>query len=206
MRGKAFLKRKSIDLSYKLSLINGSNVNYYKSVHHPIPTHPVGTGSTLEISKTDQQTLLSTEFPDIFASCPNRRRKKERFWKDAKKGDHIVRLSPRVLDWYKRWKSLSFCKIWNNLPLLCFLLDPLTNRHCRAWSSMINLWRDSRTCQKWRILLLARPRFNYNYLEISKENVLRNMMLSRWSCFTWKFFMTWFHKILKLILKAPIMS
>ena len=24
----------------------------------------------------------------------------------------------------------------------------------------------------------ARPRFNYNYLELSKENVLRNMMLS----------------------------
>ena len=85
------------------------------------------------------------------------------------------------------------------LPLLCFLLDPLTNRHCRTWSSMINLWRDSRTCQKWRILLSARPRFNYNYLELSKENVLRNMMLSHWPCFTWKFFMIWFHKILKLI-------
>ena len=91
------------------------------------------------------------------------------------------------------------------LPLLCFLLDPLTNRHCRAWSSMINFWRDSRTCQKWRILLSARSRFNCNYLELSKENVLRNMMLSHWLCFTWKFFLIWFHKILKLILKAAIM-
>ena len=86
------------------------------------------------------------------------------FLEGCKKGDHIVRLSPRVFDWYKRWKSLSFCKIWNNLPLLCFLLDLLTNRHCRAWSSMIKFWRDSRTCQKWRILLSARSRFNYNYL------------------------------------------
>ena len=28
----------SIALSYKLSLTCGGNVNYYKSVHHPIPT------------------------------------------------------------------------------------------------------------------------------------------------------------------------
>ena len=89
------------------------------------------------------------------------------------------------------------------LPLLCFLLDPFTNRHCRTWSSMINLWRDSRTCQKWRILLSARSKFNYNYLELSKENVLRNMMLSHWLCFTWKFFMIWFQKILKF-LKQPL--
>ena len=30
-------------------------------------------------------------------------------------------------------------------------------------------------------------------------------MLSHWSCFTWKFFMIWPHKLLKLILKAAIM-
>ena len=37
-RRKAFLVWKSIDLSYELSLTCGVNVNYYKSVHHPIPT------------------------------------------------------------------------------------------------------------------------------------------------------------------------
>ena len=38
-RSKAFLKWKSIDLSHKLSLTCGGNVNYYKSVHYqPIPT------------------------------------------------------------------------------------------------------------------------------------------------------------------------
>ena len=37
-RRRAFLERKSIDLSYKLSLTCGDNVNYYKSVHHLIPT------------------------------------------------------------------------------------------------------------------------------------------------------------------------
>ena len=30
---------KSIDLSYELSFTCGGNINYYKSVHHPIPTH-----------------------------------------------------------------------------------------------------------------------------------------------------------------------
>ena len=37
-RRKAFLEWKSIDLSYELSLTCGGNVNYYKSVHHPIAT------------------------------------------------------------------------------------------------------------------------------------------------------------------------
>ena len=54
VRGKAFLKRTSIDLSSKLSLTYGGNVNYYKSVHHPIPTLPVGTGNTLAVFKTNQ--------------------------------------------------------------------------------------------------------------------------------------------------------
>ena len=60
----------SIDISSKLSLTYGGNVNYYKSVHHPIPTMPVGTEKTLAIFKTNQKTLLSIEFPDIFSSCP----------------------------------------------------------------------------------------------------------------------------------------
>ena len=38
-RSKVFLEWKSIDLSHELSLTCGGNVNYYKSVHHPIPTH-----------------------------------------------------------------------------------------------------------------------------------------------------------------------
>ena len=37
-RIKAFLEWKSIDLSHELSSTCGVNVNYYKSVHHPIPT------------------------------------------------------------------------------------------------------------------------------------------------------------------------
>ena len=41
---KEFLEWTSIDLSSKLSLICGDNVNYYKRVHHPIFTLHVGIG------------------------------------------------------------------------------------------------------------------------------------------------------------------
>ena len=99
--------------------------------------------------------------------------------------------------------ACPFVKFEIILPLLCCLLDSITNRHCIEWSSMINLWIDSRTCQKYRILLSPRQKSN-NYLELSKENVLGNMMLSNWPCFTWKFFMIWFWKILKLIFQQQL--
>ena len=95
-------------------------------------------------------------------------------------------------------KVCPFMKFDIILPLFCCLLYPLINKHCRTWSSLINLWIYSRNCQKYRILLSARQRYN-NYLELSKESVMGNMMLSHWPCFTWKFFMIWFHKILKLL-------
>ena len=37
-RREAFLEWKNIDLSRELSLTCEDNVNYYKSVHRPIPT------------------------------------------------------------------------------------------------------------------------------------------------------------------------
>ena len=120
------------------------------------------------------------------------------FFGGWKKRDHILRFPIRALGCHDKWKILSFCGIWNNLNSPLFLLNPLTKKHYRTWSSIINLWIDSMICQKWRILLSARQRSN-NYLELSKENVLGSMMLWHWPCFTWKFFMIWFHKILKLI-------
>ena len=49
-RRKTFLEWTNIDLSSELSLTCGGNVNYYKSVHHTIPTLPVGIGNTLTSS------------------------------------------------------------------------------------------------------------------------------------------------------------
>ena len=53
-RRKTFLEWTSLDLSSKLSLTCEGNVNYYKSVHHPIPTLPVRIGKTLAIFNTNQ--------------------------------------------------------------------------------------------------------------------------------------------------------
>ena len=63
---KTFLEWTSIDLFSKLSLTWGGNVNYYKSVHHPIPTLRVGLGNTLAIFETNECALLSAECPGIF--------------------------------------------------------------------------------------------------------------------------------------------
>ena len=98
-------------------------------------------------------------------------------------------------------KVSTFVKFEIILPLLCFLLDPLTNKHCRIWSSMITLWIDSRTYQIKGILLSARQ-ISSSYLEPSKETILGNMMLLHWPCFTWKCFMIWFQKILNLIFQT----
>ena len=50
----AFLEWTSIDLSSKLPLTCGVYVNYYKGVHHPVSTLPVGIGNTLAVFKTSQ--------------------------------------------------------------------------------------------------------------------------------------------------------
>ena len=108
-----------------------------------------------------------------------------------------------VVIWYE--KVSPFIKFEIMFLLLYFLLEPLTNKPCRVWRSMIHLRIDFRTCQKRRILLSARQGSN-NYLELSKENFffwggewVGRLMLSHWPCLTWKFIMIWFHEILKLI-------
>ena len=125
----------SIDL-FHLLLTFRSNVNYYKSVHQsvqcPIPTLPVGRGSTLKIFKIDQWTLLWIEFPDIFSSFPNWRGKKDLFWKGS-----VMKRSRSTLQDYnfvdiRHEKVPPFVKFEIILPLLCFLLDLLTNKHCRT--------------------------------------------------------------------------
>ena len=69
-RRKAFLEQPRIDLSSKLSLTCGSNVNYYKSVHHPIPILPDKIWNTQAVFKTNQYALLSFECPGMFSFWP----------------------------------------------------------------------------------------------------------------------------------------
>ena len=82
-----------------------------------------------------------------------------------------MRLPPRALGCQKKTKVSPFVKFEIIHFLLCFLLDLPTNKLSRTWSSIINLWIDSRTYQKQRILLSARQRSS-NYLEPSEESVL----------------------------------
>ena len=45
-------------------------------------------------------------------------------------------------------KVSTFAKFETILPLLCILLEPLTNKHCRTWRSMVNLCIYCTTCQR----------------------------------------------------------
>ena len=133
------MKWKSTDLPSKLYLTKGGNVSYYYRVFIILI---VGIGISWQFSK--QISKLSFQLSVQKYSLLGQREGER-----VQEGGNIVRLPPRVLGCYhKRWKSLSFCEIWNNPTLPLFFIRPLTNRHCWTWSSMINLWIDSRTSQK----------------------------------------------------------
>ena len=108
-----------------------------------------------------------------------------------------LRLPPRALGCHKRWKVSPFAKLEITLALLCFVLDSLTNKHCRTWSSMINLWIDS--CCQWGKGLIITWSFQ------------KKMFWGILCCHidyavTLNFaqnFLIWFQKILKLIFQRP---
>ena len=122
-RKKAFFEWKSIDLSYELSLTCGGNVNYYKSVHHPIPTR-----GNREHPGNFQNKSVSSPFSWVSRYIPflAKWRGEEGFcWKVQGRG-HTVRLSPRALGCHIRYEKVSpFVKFEIILLLLCFLLDSL---------------------------------------------------------------------------------
>ena len=84
------------------------------------------------------------------------------FLEGARKGDALWDYPNERLVVIKNERICPFVKFEIILPLLCCLLDPL----------MINLWIDSRTCQKYRIMLSARQRSN-NYSELSNLKLLK---------------------------------
>ena len=157
-RRKGFSEPTSIYLYSKLSFACEGNVNYYKSVHHPIPTLPVGIGNTLEIFKTNQCALFWIDFPGIFSSWPKWRGEGNLFWR-VQEGRRLWDYPLEHLVNIENEKVCPFVKFEIFLPNLCRLLD-LIKKHCRSWSSMINLSVDSWTFQKYRILLSARQRSN----------------------------------------------
>ena len=66
-RRKAFLEWTSMDLSSKLTLTCGGNVNYYKSVHHPVPTR----GNREHHGNFQNKSASSPINSGIFSSWPN---------------------------------------------------------------------------------------------------------------------------------------
>ena len=118
---RPFLERARIDLSSKLSLTYGINVNHYKSVHHPLSNMPVRIGNTRQLSEQISKLFfqVSVQVYSLLSQTEGERK-----------------------TFFRGWKK------WGYIVSYCCLLDPLTNKNCRGWSSMINLWIDSRICQK----------------------------------------------------------
>ena len=144
-RTKALLEWKSIDLSSKLSLTCGGNVNYYKSVHHPIPTC-----ENREHSENVQNKSVNSPFNWVsryilFLAKLKRRRRP--FLEGARRGFILWDYPQEPLVVVRDEKVSPFVKFEIILTFL-FLLHPLTNKHCRTCSSMIILRIDSRIYQK----------------------------------------------------------
>ena len=143
---KTFFEWKSIDLSYELSLTCGVNVNYYKSVHHLIPTrenrkHP----SNFQNKSVSSAFNWVSRYILFLAKLKGRGRP---FLEGPRRGATLWDYPQEHLVVIRDEKVSPFVKFEKILPLLCFLLDPLTNKQCKTWSSTINLWIDSRTYQK----------------------------------------------------------
>ena len=126
-KGKAFLEWASTDLSFKYFLHVGVMLTIIKVL---LSYSYSAYGNTQAIFKTNQQALHSVECPGMFSSWP-KWKWKESLFGGCKKGGHIVRLP---ICCQKGWKISPFVKFEIILLLLCLLLDPLTNKHCRTWS------------------------------------------------------------------------
>ena len=128
------------------SLTCVGNINYYKSVHNPIPsrTNREQPGNFQNESVTSPFSWVSRSI--LFLA---KMKGEKGLFEGMKKGvvtlwdylqEHLVVVRDE--------KVSPFVKLEIILPLLCFLLDSLTNKYCRTWSSMINLWIDFRTYRK----------------------------------------------------------
>ena len=153
-RKKAFLEWTSIDLSSKLSFTCGGNFNYYKvfvillllcrNREHP--------GNFQNKSASSPFNWLSRYI--LFLAKLKVR--ESPFMEGARSGAALWNYPKEYLVVIKDEKFCPFLKFETILPLLCCLLEPLTNKNCRIWSSVMNLWIDFRTRQKYRILQSAR--------------------------------------------------
>ena len=128
---------KSIGLSSKLFLTYGDNVNYYKSIHHPIPTrenrkHP----GDFENKSVRLSLQLNVQ---IYSPLDQTEGETKTFFGGYKKRVMLSDYPQEHLVVIRDEKVSPFLKYEIILPLLCFLLYLLKHKHGRTWSSMINL-------------------------------------------------------------------
>ena len=115
-RRNAFLVWKSIDLSYLLHLVVILTIIKVFIILFLL----VRIGNILSQNKSVTSAFNWVSRCILFlAKLKGRGRP---FLKGARSGSHIVKLPPRALGCHKRWKSLSFCKIWNNPTLPFFFI------------------------------------------------------------------------------------
>ena len=121
---RPFLERARIDLSSKLSLKYGINVNHYKSVHHPLSNMPVRIGNTRQLSEQISKLFFQVSV-QVYSLLSQTEGERKTFFRGWKKWGYIVRLLLRALGCYKRWGKSILCEIWNNptIPLL-FIRPP----------------------------------------------------------------------------------
>ena len=121
------------------------------------------------------------------------------FWRVQEGGSHWDYLQEYLV--HERWKVSPFVKFEIILPLLYFLLNPLTNK-CPGhgvYDKIVDGFRDLsklKSCSHQGKGLI-------NTFSFQKKTFFGNMMLSHWPCYTWKFFMIWFRKIPKVNFQKP---
>ena len=109
----------------------------------------VGIGNTLAISKTNQQVLLSISFQMryiLFLAKLKGRGKP--FLEGARQEVTLWDYLQEHLVVIRDEKISPFVKLETILPLLYFFSTPLQVSTAAHGVSMLNLWIDSRTCQK----------------------------------------------------------
>ena len=126
-RRRACLEWKSRDLPYWLSFTCWGNVNYNKSVHHPIPT----SGNRKYFGNFQNKSVRFIENKSfqlsvhVYSLLAETERKRNAFLRGCKKEGYILSWPRRAFGCHKRWKSLSFCEIRDNpIPALFFIRPP----------------------------------------------------------------------------------
>ena len=98
------------------------------------------TGTPWQFSKQISKLSFQLSF-QIYSLLAQTEGERKTFfgWRVQKGGPHCEIIPKSTwLSWEVK-KVSPFVKFEIILPLLCFLSGPLTNKHCKTWSSMINL-------------------------------------------------------------------